>query len=66
MLTVVQVPKYNKLVHSASTNLNTVGVIHMLTVDKFVDHISTPKTCCGKIFSVQNVEITHVTLNTPT
>ena len=59
-------PTYNKPVHSAMIHLTVVDVIYKLTVDGFVDHTNTPITCCGKIFSVQNVEITHVTLTTPT
>ena len=31
-------PTYNKLVHSATTRFTVIGVIHMLTVDEFVDH----------------------------
>jgi len=54
-------PMYNKLVHSA-----IVGVIHKLTVDEVVDHSKTPMTCCCEIFYVQNLEITHMTLTTPT
>jgi len=36
-------------VHSATTRLTVVGVIHKLTVDEFVDHTNTPTTCCGEI-----------------
>jgi len=59
-------PRYNKHVHSAMMCLTVVGVIHMLTADKFVDHTNTPMKCCGKILKVQNEEMTHVTLTTPT
>ena len=59
-------PTCNKLVHSATTRSTVVGVIHKLTVDEFVGHTNTLMTCCGKIFQVQNVEISHVTLTTPT
>ena len=56
---------YNKLVHSATTHSTIVGVIHhKLTVDEIVDHSNTSQTWCGEIFSVQNVEITHVTQTT--
>jgi len=51
------------------THWTVVGVIHKLAVDKFVEFVdctSTLMTCCGKIFQVKNVEITHVTLTTPT
>ena len=41
-------PTCNKLVHSATTRLTVVGVIHKLTVD--VDNTCTPTTCCGEIF----------------
>jgi len=60
-------PTYNKLVHSAMTRSIVVGVglIHKLTVDEFVDCANIPTTYCGKIFLVQNVEITHMTLATP-
>jgi len=37
-------------VHSATTRSIVVGVIHMLTVDEFVDHTNTPATCSGEIF----------------
>jgi len=50
-------PTYNKLVHSAMTRS---------TVDEFVDCTDTPTTCSGEIFYVQNSEITHVPLTTPT
>ena len=43
-------PTYNKLVHSATTRLTVVGVIHKLTVDEFVDNTCTPTTCCGEVF----------------
>jgi len=59
-------PACNKLVHSAMSRSTAVGVIHKLTVDEFVDCTNTPNTCCGKIFEVQNVEITRVTLTTST
>ena len=59
-------PTYNKLAHSATTRSTVVGVIHKLTVDEFVDCTNTPTTCCGKIFQVKNIEITHMTLTTPT
>jgi len=60
-------PTYNKLMHySATTRSTVVGVIHKLTVDEFVDNTDTPVTCYGEIFQVQNVEISHVTLTTPT
>jgi len=48
------------------TRSTVEGVIHKLTVDEFVDCTNTPVTCCGEIFQVHNVEITHVTLTTPT
>jgi len=47
------------------TRSTVVGVIHHLAVDEFADCTNTLKTCCGKIFQVQNVEITHVTLTMP-
>jgi len=46
-------PTYNKLVHSATTRSDVVGVIHKLTVDEFVDCTYTPTTCCGEIVYVQ-------------
>ena len=52
--------------HSATTRSTVVGVIHKLTVDEFADNTCTPTTCSGEIFKVHNVEITHVTLITPT
>jgi len=48
------------------TRSTVEGVIHKLTVDEFVDCTNTLVTCCGEIFQVHNVEITHVTLTTPT
>ena len=45
-------PTYNKLVHSATTRSDVVGVIHKLTVDEFVDCTYTPTTCCGEIVYV--------------
>jgi len=62
-------PTYNKLVHSATMRSTIIGAIHKLTVDEFVDLYTndfTPTTCCGKIFWVHNVKITHVTPTTPT
>jgi len=56
-------PTYNKLLHSATTR-STVVWIHKQTADEVVNHTNTPKTCCGKILQVQNVEIIHMTLNT--
>jgi len=50
----------------STTHSPVVGVIHKLTVDEFVDHTNTSQTWCGEIFSVQNVELTHVTPNTAT
>jgi len=43
-------PTYYKLVHSATTRSTVVGVIHMLTVDEFVDNACTLTTRCGEIF----------------
>jgi len=43
-------PTYYRLVHSATARSTVVGVIHMLTVDEFVDYTKTPTTCCGEIF----------------
>jgi len=51
------------------TRSTVVGAIHKLTVDEFVEFVdctNTPVTCCDEIFQVQNIEITHVTLTTPT
>jgi len=59
-------PTYNKLVHSAMMRSTVVGVIHILTVDEFVNCTNTLMTCCGEIFWVQNVEIINVILTTPT
>jgi len=36
------------------------------TVGEFADHANTPTTCCGEIFSVQNVEMSRVTMVMPT
>ena len=52
--------------HSATTCSTVVCVMHKLTVDEFVDHSSTPTTWCGEVLYVQNVEITHLILTTPT
>jgi len=43
-------PTYNKLVNSAATRSDVLGVIHKLAVDEFVDHTNKPTTCCGEIF----------------
>ena len=44
------------------TRSTIIYVIHKLTIDEFADCTNTPMTCSGKIFKVQNVEITNVTL----
>jgi len=48
------------------TRSTIIYVIHKLTIDEFADCTNTPMTCSGKIFKVQNVEITNVTLTTST
>jgi len=40
---------------------------HKQTDDGRIVYITCiPTTCCGEIFKVHNVEISHVTLTTPT
>jgi len=56
-------PMYNKLVHSATAHRTVIGVIHKLTVDKFVN-------CTGDLlwwnFLGPKCRITHLTLTVPT
>ena len=53
--------------HSANTRPTVVCVIHKLAVNALLHgHRSTPTTCCGEIFKVQNVEMSHMTVTTPT
>ena len=44
-------PTYNKLVHSVTMRSTLEGVIHKLTLNKFVDHTNIPTICCGEMKS---------------